>query len=49
MAQVVGPLQKELESLRTLVNDSKAEQTKNTTALEASIKAVFEHDKERDR
>ena len=30
MAQVVGPLQKELESLRTLVNDSKAEQTKNT-------------------
>ena len=49
MAQVVGPLQKELESLRTLVNDSKAEQTKNTTALEASIKAVFEHDKERDK
>ena len=49
MAQVVGPLQKELESLRTLVNDSKAEQTKNTSALEASIKAVFEHDKERDK
>ena len=49
MALVVGPLQKELESLRTLVNDSKAEQTKNTTALEASIKAVFEHDKERDK
>ena len=49
MALVVGPLQKELESLRTLVNESKAEQTKNTTALEASIKAVFEHDKERDK
>ena len=49
MTLVVGPLQKELESLRTLVNDSKAEQTKNTTALEASIKAVFEHDKERDK
>ncbi len=49
MALVVGPLQKELESLRTLVNDSKAEHTKNTTALEASIKAVFEHDKERDK
>ena len=49
MALVVGPLQMELESLRTLVNDSKAEQTKNTTALEASIKAVFEHDKERDK
>lgn len=49
MSLVVGPLQKELESLRTLVNDSKAEQTKNTTALEASIKAVFEHDKERDK
>ena len=49
MAQVVGPLQKELESLRTLVNDSKAEQTKNTSALEASIKAAFEHDKERDK
>ena len=49
MAQVVGPLQKELESLRTLVNDSKAEQTKNTSALEASIKAVLEHDKERDK
>ena len=49
IAQVVGPLQKELESLRTLVNDSKAEQTKNTSALEASIKAVFEHDKERDK
>ena len=49
MALVVGPLQTELESLRPLVNDSKAEQTKNTTALEASIKAVFEHDKERDK
>ena len=49
MAQVVAPLQKELELLRTLVNDSKAEQLKNTSALEASIKAVFEHDKERDK
>jgi len=49
MEQVIKPLQKELESLRSLVNDSKAEQTKNTSALEASIKAVFEHDKERDK
>lgn len=49
MEQVVGPLKKELEQLRQLVDKSHEEQTKNTTSLEASIKAVFEHDKERDK
>ena len=49
MAQVVGPLQKELESLRELVNNSNTEHIKNTTALKESINSVFEHDKERDR
>lgn len=49
METIVGPLKAELESLRKLVNSSKEEQTRNTTALEASIKAVFEHDKERDK
>jgi len=49
MEIIVGPLKKELEQLRTLVNSSTEEQTKQTTALEASIKAVFEHDKERDK
>lgn len=49
MSQIVDPLKKELEQLRRLVDDNKTEQAKNTTALEASIKAVFEHDKERDK
>lgn len=49
METIVGPLQKELEQLRSLVSTSKEEQSKQTTALEASIKAVFEHDKERDK
>lgn len=49
MEMIVGPLKKELESLRQLVDKSHEEQTKNTTSLEASIKAVFEHDKERDK
>lgn len=49
MEVIVGPLKKELESLRQLVDKSHEEQTKNTTSLEASIKAVFEHDKERDK
>ena len=49
MAQIVDPLKKELEQLRKLVDDNKTEQTKNTSELAASIKAVFEHDKERDK
>lgn len=49
MELIVGPLKKELELLRQLVDKSHEEQTKNTTSLEASIKAVFEHDKERDK
>lgn len=49
MEQVVGPLKKELEQLRQLVDRSHEVQTKNTSSLEASIKAVFEHDKERDK
>lgn len=49
METIVSPLKKELEQLRTLVNTSKDEQTRQTTALEASIKAVFEHDKQRDK
>lgn len=49
MTRIVGPLQKELESLRTLVDSTKESQLKNTSDLQASIKAVFEHDKERDK
>lgn len=49
MAQVVNPLQEELKQLRTLMNTQRDEHTRSTTALEASIKAVFEHDKERDK
>jgi len=49
MERVVGPLQKELEGLRTLVTTSKESQDKNLISLEAGIKAVFEHDKERDK
>lgn len=49
MEVIVGPLKKELEQLRQLVDKSHEAQTKNTTSLEASIKAVFEHDKERDK
>lgn len=49
MEQVVGPLKAELEGLRKLVDQSKTEQTRQTSALEASIRAVFEHDKERDK
>ncbi|MBQ0049630.1 MAG: DNA recombination protein RmuC [Bacteroidales bacterium] len=49
MEQIVGPLRSELERLRQLVDQSKTEQTKQTTALEASIRAVFEHDKARDK
>lgn len=48
MENIVGPLQKELEGLRNLVDASHKEQTKNTSSLEASIKAVFEHDRKRD-
>ncbi len=49
METIVGPLKKELEQLRQLVDKSHEAQTRNTTSLEASIKAVFEHDKERDK
>lgn len=49
MSAIVTPLKEELERLRTLVNNSNQEHLKNTTSLEASIKAVFEHDKERDK
>lgn len=48
MELIVTPLQKELEGLRRLVDESHKEQTKNTSSLEASIKAVFEHDQRRD-
>lgn len=48
MENIVGPLQKELEGLRNLVDASHKEQTKHTSTLEASIKAVFEHDQKRD-
>ena len=49
MEQVVGPLQEELKRLNQLVDTSRSEQNKNTSALESSIKAVIEHDKERDK
>ncbi len=49
MSKIVEPLQQELEHLRKLVNTSHESQLKNTSTLEASIKAVFEHDKERDK
>ena len=49
MSQIVDPLKKQLDELHRLVDDNKLEQSKNTSALAASIKAVFEHDKERDK
>lgn len=49
MVQIVAPLMKELETLSTLVTTSKEANARQTTALEASIRAVFEHDKERDK
>ena len=49
MAQVVGPLQEELKRLHQLVDTSRSEQNKNTSVLETSIKAVIEHDRERDK
>ena len=49
MEAVVRPLKHELETLKALVERSKTDQTSATERLEASIKAVFEHDKERDK
>jgi len=49
MQQVVEPLKRELDLLRELVAKSKESSDKNTASLEQSIKAVFEHDKERDK
>ena len=49
METVVAPLQKELNTLRELVSTSKEAQEKNTATLYESIKAVVEHDKQRDK
>jgi len=49
MVQVVTPLQDELKRLQQLMDASRTEQNKNTSTLEMSIKAVIEHDKERDK
>lgn len=49
MHQVVGPLKEELLRLQTLLNQQRAEHMRQTGSLEASIKAVIQHDQERDR
>ncbi len=49
MDQVVQPLKQELERLHKLVDTQRQEQTRHSSTLEASIKAVIAHDQERDR
>ena len=49
MQQVTRPLREELERLRQLVDTQRQEQTRHVSALEAGIKAVVEHDRERDK
>lgn len=49
MQQVTQPLRQELERLHQLVDTQRQEQTRHVGALEASIKAVVEHDRQRDK
>lgn len=49
MQQVTAPLREELERLRRLVDTQRQEQTRHVSALEAGIRAVVEHDRERDK
>lgn len=49
MQQVTRPLREELERLHRLVDTQRQEQTRHVSALEAGIKAVVEHDRERDK
>lgn len=49
MQQVTQPLREELERLHRLVDTQRQEQTRHVSALEAGIKAVVEHDRERDK
>lgn len=49
MQQVTAPLREELERLHRLVDTQRQEQTRHVSALEAGIKAVVEHDRERDK
>lgn len=49
MQQVTLPLREELERLHRLVDTQRQEQTRHVSALEAGIRAVVEHDRERDK
>lgn len=49
MQQVTRPLREELERLHRLVDTQRQEQTRHVSALEAGIRAVVEHDRERDK
>ncbi len=49
MNQVTQPLKDELKRLQQLVDTQRQEHSRQTGLLEASIKAVVEHDKERDK
>lgn len=49
MANVVDPLKRQLEELRKLVHDTKADADKSTGALHEAVKSVIEHDRDRDK
>lgn len=49
MEHVVGPLQKELDAFRQLVNTNKTEHDKSTTELKTAIEFMYSKDKERDK
>ncbi len=49
MDQVTRPLREELQRLQRLVDTQRQESSRQSGLLEASIKAVVEHDRERDK
>ncbi|MCD8303383.1 MAG: DNA recombination protein RmuC, partial [Prevotellaceae bacterium] len=49
MGRIIDPMNKELQRLQQLMNESSKEQTAHISALKEGLKAVVEHDKERDK
>ncbi|MCD8265527.1 MAG: DNA recombination protein RmuC [Prevotellaceae bacterium] len=49
MGRIIEPMNKELQRLQQLMNESSKEQTAHISALKEGLKAVVEHDKERDK
>ncbi len=49
MATIVEPMRKELERLQQLMSMNSRDHTRHMTELKDGLKAVMEHDKERDR